>query len=61
MTDEEGYEYDIAEKKTIFNIFNFESEELDQVLRQAHPGIAALTSEMRTFKSEEKMLVSKNG
>lgn len=61
MTDEEGYEYDIAEKKTIFNIFNFESEELDQVLRQAHPGNAALTSEMRTFKSEEKMLVSKNG
>ena len=29
ITDQNGFEYDIAERKTLWNVFKFESDELD--------------------------------
>ena len=43
ITDKDGYQYEIPERRTIQNVFKFESDDLDQILRGAHPGNTGAT------------------
>ena len=51
----DGYEYEIRDRFNLQTGFIFESEELEELLRGAHPGNLASTDQMRNFTEYEQM------
>ena len=61
ITGKDGHGYAIPKRKNIDDGFEFETEDLDQILRGAHPGNCGITEDMKKFTGYEKFITMKNG